>query len=290
MGGQFTHPRAASLEDSGSLSTKVTAMLLLHLNSHFPLFSPQRPFPQQIFLITSLSFIKFNCRTSTSISISSSAVASSTDVSTHHLLRVWAFCRAVTARVAVKEAVKVATRVAARVAVTVAARVAARVAVKVPARGRPPQPRSPPAWQRPRRVWKQPSRSLPTAGQVHGPILECKLPSEFIQCIPEMLTTTPVSSLFEGIFTPFVSVLQSRSPSQPGLPRCTLAQHGRPRAAAAQNRSLLPTAPAAPARAPPAATGPGPRRGGKVRPPRPARQTPHPAGAAGRPSRRGSRW
>ncbi|KAI1243555.1 hypothetical protein IHE44_0001185 [Lamprotornis superbus] len=58
--GHFTHPRAAPLEESSSLSTKVTTMLLLHLNSHFPLFSPQRPFPQQIFLITSLSFIKFN--------------------------------------------------------------------------------------------------------------------------------------------------------------------------------------------------------------------------------------
>lgn len=176
-----------------SLSTKVTAMLLLHLNSHFPLFSPQRPFPQQIFLITSLSFIKFNCRTSTLISISSSAVASSTDVRTHHLLRVWAICRTVAARVAVKAAVKVATRVAAkmaaRVTVKVAARVSVTVSVKLAVRGRP---RGPPAWQRPRRVWKQPSRSLPTAGQVRGPILECKLPSEFIRCIPEMFMKTPV--------------------------------------------------------------------------------------------------
>lgn len=47
----------------------------------------------------------------------------------------------------------------------------------------------------------------------------CKLPSEFIQCVTEMFRKTPVPSQFEGIFTPFPSVLQSRSPSRPGLPR-----------------------------------------------------------------------
>ncbi|XP_071278078.1 uncharacterized protein [Agelaius tricolor] len=68
-------------------------------------------------------------------------------------------------------------------------------------------------------------------------------------------------------------------PLLPAAPRCSPLLPAAPRCS--------PLLPRAPAGAPPAATGPQPRRGGKVQPPRPARQTPHPAGAAGRPSRRG---
>lgn len=83
--------------------------------------------------------------------------------------------------------------------------------------------------------------------------------------------------------------------------RGALGQHGRLRGRGRMAGPLLLTGPRCspvllasphgssqprPGPRPPPSAG-SPRRGGKVQPPRPARQTPHPAGAAGRPSRRG---